>query len=107
MSNNPDRHRRPCFKGHQRNVVFFQEDGFSLIFFIRDAKMKMTPSCSSRRDDAKNVSFDFESSISKSDLRLRLGHDPSWVMHMLQAVWKRSPFANGLGVRPFRNGLEI
>ena len=44
--------------------------GFSLITFaMRDMKMKMTSSCSPRPADSKDVLFDLERSISKSDLR--------------------------------------
>ena len=36
---------------------------------MRDMKMKMTPSCSSRRAGLEHVLFDLERSFSKSDLR--------------------------------------
>ena len=35
--------------------------------------MKMTPSCSARRDGSENVSLDLHRSISKSDLKVRSG----------------------------------
>ena len=68
MSDRYDRRRRPCSRSHQIN--FFHGDIVSLIFFDKiDTKKKMTPSCSARRNDSENVSFDLGQSISKSGLK--------------------------------------
>ena len=70
VSDRSDRRRRPCSRGHQRKNYIFARRWFSLILFNKtDTKMKVTPSCSPRRDDSENVSFDHGRSISKSDLK--------------------------------------
>ena len=69
---------------------FYFEFGVSMSFYGSVTSLR----------DSKRIPDDYR----QSNLRQ---HSHTNDVYMLQSVWKRSPFANGLGVRPFRNGLKI